>query len=108
MLEVRGLTKRYTTVTAIDDVSFAVKPYEVLGYLDGARDLKVLVIGETIIDEYQYCSAIGKSSKEPMLAVKCSNTETFAGGIIQRRAQNASLQRLFHQNEHRVATAHDQ
>ncbi|PYT15642.1 MAG: ABC transporter ATP-binding protein [Acidobacteria bacterium] len=33
MLEVRGLTKRYTTVTAIDDVSFAVKPYEVLGYL---------------------------------------------------------------------------
>jgi ABC-2 type transport system ATP-binding protein len=33
MLEVRGLTKRYTTVTAIDDVSFTVKPYEVLGYL---------------------------------------------------------------------------
>jgi ABC-2 type transport system ATP-binding protein len=33
MLEVRGLTKRYTTVTAVDDVSFTVKPYEVLGYL---------------------------------------------------------------------------
>jgi rfaE bifunctional protein kinase chain/domain/rfaE bifunctional protein nucleotidyltransferase chain/domain len=55
---------------------------EVLGYLDGARNLKVLVIGETIIDEYQYCSAIGKSSKEPMLAIKRSNTETFAGGIL--------------------------
>src|SRR5258708_20311593 len=33
MLEVRALTKRYTTVTAIDDISFTVKPYEVLGYL---------------------------------------------------------------------------
>src|SRR5437764_1396440 len=33
MLEVRGLTKRYTTTTAIDNVSFTVKPYEVLGYL---------------------------------------------------------------------------
>jgi ABC-2 type transport system ATP-binding protein len=33
MLEVRSLTKRYTTTTAIDDVSFTVKPYEVLGYL---------------------------------------------------------------------------
>ncbi len=33
MLEARGLTKRYPTVTAIDDVSFTVKPYEVLGYL---------------------------------------------------------------------------
>ena len=29
----RGLTKRYTTTRAIDDVSFTVKPYEVLGYL---------------------------------------------------------------------------
>ena len=33
MLEVRRLTKRYTTVTAVDDVSFTVNPYEVLGYL---------------------------------------------------------------------------
>ena len=33
MLEARGLTKRYTTTTAIDDISFTVKPYQVLGYL---------------------------------------------------------------------------
>ncbi len=55
---------------------------EVLGYLDGARKLKVLVIGETIIDEYQYGTASGKSAKEARLAVKRSNTETFAGGIL--------------------------
>src|SRR5271156_1828298 len=33
MLEARSLTKRCTTTTAVDDVSFTVKPYEVLGYL---------------------------------------------------------------------------
>lgn len=33
MLEARALTKRYTTTTAVDDVSFTVKAYEVLGYL---------------------------------------------------------------------------
>ncbi|HLW75418.1 MAG TPA: ABC transporter ATP-binding protein [Bryobacteraceae bacterium] len=33
MLEVRNLTKRFTTTTAVDDVSFTVKPFEVLGYL---------------------------------------------------------------------------
>ena len=33
MLEARSLTKRYTTTTAVDEVSFTVKPYEVLGYL---------------------------------------------------------------------------
>jgi rfaE bifunctional protein kinase chain/domain/rfaE bifunctional protein nucleotidyltransferase chain/domain len=55
---------------------------DIMGYLDRARPLKVLVIGETIIDEYQYCEAIGKSSKEPMLAVKSLNIEKFAGGIL--------------------------
>lgn len=33
MLEVRELTKRYPGVTAVDEVSFTVRPYEVLGYL---------------------------------------------------------------------------
>ena len=33
MLEVRRLTKRFSRIAAVDDVSFTVKPYEVLGYL---------------------------------------------------------------------------
>ena len=33
VLEVRGVTKRYGAVTAVRDVSFAVRPGEVLGYL---------------------------------------------------------------------------
>jgi rfaE bifunctional protein nucleotidyltransferase chain/domain len=55
---------------------------DVLRYLRGARPLKVLVVGEAIIDEYQYCEAIGKSSKEPTLVVKYLSTEKFAGGIL--------------------------
>lgn len=54
----------------------------VLGYLEGARPLKVLAVGEAIIDEYQYCEAIGKSSKEPMLTVRRLEVERFAGGIL--------------------------
>jgi len=53
---------------------------EVLKYLDAARSLKVLVVGETIIDDYQYVEAIGKSSKEPTLVVKALSSERFAGG----------------------------
>ncbi|MCP4606632.1 MAG: adenylyltransferase/cytidyltransferase family protein [Proteobacteria bacterium] len=55
---------------------------EIIAYLKNALSLKVLTIGETIIDEYQYCDAIGKSSKEPVLAIKNINTERFAGGIL--------------------------
>jgi len=33
VLEVRGLTKRYSNITAVDDVSFRIEPGEVYGYL---------------------------------------------------------------------------
>lgn len=55
---------------------------DVLRYLESVKPLKVLVVGEAIIDEYQYCEAIGKSSKEPTLVVKDLSTEKFAGGIL--------------------------
>jgi rfaE bifunctional protein nucleotidyltransferase chain/domain len=55
---------------------------EVLTYLNGARNLKVLVVGEAIIDDYQYCQTIGKSGKEPILAARYIKHETFAGGIL--------------------------
>ena len=55
---------------------------DVIGWLDAARKLKVLVVGEAIVDEYQFCEAIGKSSKEPMLAVKHLETQRFAGGAL--------------------------
>lgn len=53
---------------------------DVLGVLEAARQLKVLVVGETIIDDYQYVEAIGKSSKEPTLVVKALTNDRFAGG----------------------------
>src|SRR5579883_1179696 len=55
---------------------------QVLHYLDGIRPLKVLLVGETIIDEYHFCEAIGKASKEPTLAVKSLSVEKFAGGVL--------------------------
>lgn len=54
----------------------------VMDYFERIRPLKVLVVGEAIIDEYQYCDAIGKSSKEPTLVVRAGGVEKFAGGIL--------------------------
>ena len=54
----------------------------VLQYLENARSLKVLAVGETIIDEYQYCETMGKSGKEPVLAARQMYSERFAGGIL--------------------------
>lgn len=55
---------------------------DVLAVLDRMSALKILVIGDTIIDEYQYCEAIGKSSKDPTLALKYQSSDLFAGGVL--------------------------
>jgi cytidyltransferase-like protein len=55
---------------------------EVLAPLRGAENLKVLVVGETIIDEYAYCEAIGKSGKEPVLATRYLGADKFGGGVL--------------------------
>jgi len=53
---------------------------DVCAYLERAQALKVLVIGEAIIDEYRYCEQIGKSAKEPVLVTRHLSSEKFAGG----------------------------
>ncbi len=57
-------------------------PEEIVGYLQAMRKLKVLIIGETIVDEYQFCSVMGKSGKEPVLAALHNRTEQYAGGAL--------------------------
>jgi len=48
--------------------------------VDRLQDLKVLVIGETIIDQYVFCEALGKSGKEPVLVLRDISTEEYLGG----------------------------
>ena len=45
--------------------------------------MKILTIGETIIDKYNFCEAIGKSGKEPILVLKESNEEQYFGGVLE-------------------------
>src|SRR5665213_1790599 len=49
---------------------------------DDARALRVLVVGEAIIDHYVYCETMGKAGKEPILAARYISEEKFVGGIL--------------------------
>ena len=64
----------------LTDFSDRYPTQDVLKYLNNARALKVLVVGETIVNDNHYVEAIGKSSKEPTLVVKALTGERFAGG----------------------------
>lgn len=53
--------------------------------------LKVLIIGDAIIDEYHYCTPMGKSSKEHLVANKYQSEEMFAGGSLATANNVASV-----------------
>ncbi len=55
---------------------------QVVAHLEALRPLKVLTIGETIIDEYVFCDAMGRTNKEAVLVVGENRTDTYAGGIL--------------------------
>jgi len=53
---------------------------EIKANVDEMQNLKVLVIGETIIDQYVFCEALGKSGKEPVLVLRDLKMDQYAGG----------------------------
>ena len=55
---------------------------EIESYFNKTGALNVLVVGEAIIDVYDFCSSIGKSGKEPILVVKHNHEEKYIGGSL--------------------------
>ena len=53
---------------------------ETQAILEKIKKLKVLVIGDTIIDNYIFCNTVGKASKDPMLVVEKKFNKKFLGG----------------------------
>lgn len=48
--------------------------------IDSIKSLKILLIGEVIIDQYNFCKVIGKSGKEPVLTFQKLTSKKFLGG----------------------------
>ncbi len=55
---------------------------DVLAGIDLMKNLKVLVVGDAIVDEYVYCSPLGLSSKDPTLVLHRLSSELFPGGAV--------------------------
>jgi len=54
----------------------------ILDVVDKMRRLKVLLVGDVIIDQYCYCNPLGASSKSPVLAFQYKSQDGFAGGVL--------------------------
>lgn len=56
---------------------------EIISILESLQDLKVLVVGDSIIDIYSYCDVMGTSPKENIIVARSKGKEdVFAGGVL--------------------------
>ncbi len=55
---------------------------EIAERINSLKKLRILLIGDGIIDEYHYCEAMGRSAKAPLVVQKYITQEIFAGGAF--------------------------
>lgn len=84
--------------TELLNANFGVYPEEAREFLEGFRGrhtaqniinrlkdlkkLKVMLVGDTIIDQYCYVEALGKSPKDNIITTRYLREESFAGGVL--------------------------
>jgi rfaE bifunctional protein kinase chain/domain/rfaE bifunctional protein nucleotidyltransferase chain/domain len=59
--------------------------------VEAFNSTRVLLIGDTILDRYTYCTTLGKTAKTPTLSVRKNASEDFAGGAALVAAHIRSL-----------------
>ncbi len=81
-----NILNTYTEVYTDDQKKFIKQIMETLSFedikekLNKLNNLRVMVLGETIIDQYVFCEALGKSGKEPVLVLRELDMDQYAGG----------------------------
>ncbi len=58
------------------------KAQELLGTLQRARELRAVVVGDAILDDYVFCSTLGQSTKSPNVVGRFQAQERYLGGAL--------------------------
>lgn len=61
------------------------------GAIESIRDMKVLFVGDTIVDEYNHVRPMAKAPKENIIATLFEERELFAGGVVAAANHLASF-----------------
>lgn len=69
-------------VNYLNKFSAKYKLADIVKSIDTIKNMKVLLIGDCIIDEYYMCETMGKSPKAQLLVNKYLNHEVFNGGVM--------------------------
>lgn len=72
-LEAREFLKEFSSRFSFDDIR---------GYVEKMLPVKILVVGDIIIDQYVFCTVQGLSSKDRVLSALHERTEEYSGGVL--------------------------
>ena len=85
------------------------KKIDISKFFDASKKLKVLILGEIIIDQYFFCETLGKSGKDPVLQMHEQTTETYLGGAaaiagnVSQFADSVTLMSMIGQNKENLS-----
>ncbi|MFH1884618.1 MAG: PfkB family carbohydrate kinase [Planctomycetota bacterium] len=60
--------------------AYGITRDHIVDTIDNFRARRVLVIGDTIVDRYTYCTTLGRTTKTPTLSVRRDTSQDFIGG----------------------------
>jgi rfaE bifunctional protein nucleotidyltransferase chain/domain len=63
----------------------------ILALIESIKDYRVVLVGDAIIDEYEYVLPMGKPPKEHIIATRYQDSEIFAGGVFAAANHVASF-----------------
>lgn len=78
--------EKLLTIMECENITFD----DLLDTLHKFKDIKVHVIGDTIVDKYSYCSLLGQTTKTPTFSIKRESEKMFVGGagIVTKHFQS--------------------
>lgn len=85
--EVKSFLKRFSKKYSFKEISERI---------NDLKKIRILLIGDGIIDEYHYCEAMGRSAKAPLVVNKYITHEVFAGGAFAIANHLAGLASRIH------------
>ena len=79
---INQLTLNKKLISIIKDIKKQFPFEKIKTIIDKMKEKKVLIIGDTILDEYIYVKGLGKPSKENIVAGLYDDKELFLGGVF--------------------------
>lgn len=71
-----------TTAAYLKQLASKYSIEDIKTFFDKIKQLKILIVGDAIIDQYHYTQPLGKSAKENIVVNKYLDEEDFAGGSL--------------------------